>query len=145
MINTMLKGLVAGLLAGIVLAVLFFVDYGPGGLLHNPARWLALDSQDAGKFVGFVLLIVLGGAFGVLFGILQGRRETTLGRSLLLGASTCVLFWVIVPLLFGVIINHWQLNLGNFLISFVPLLLYGVLLGAFFSQIAPGAQRTLPT
>jgi len=143
--NTMLRGLVAGLLAGIVLAVLFFVDYGPGGLLHNPARWLALDSQGAGKFVGFVLLIVLGGAFGVLFGILQGRRETTLGRSLLLGAATGVLFWVIVPLLFGVIINHWQLNLGNFLISFVPLLLYGVLLGAFFSQIAPGAQRTLPT
>ncbi len=143
--NTMLKGLVAGLLAGIVLAVLFFVDYGPGGLLHNPARWLALDSQDAGKFVGFVLLIVLGGAFGVLFGILQGRRETTLGRSLLLGAATGVLFWVIVPLLFGVIINHWQLNLGNFLISFVPLLLYGVLLGAFFFQIALGAQRTLPT
>ena len=98
--NTMLRGLVAGLLAGIVLAVLFFVDYGPGGLLHNPARWLALDSQGAGKFVGFVLLIVLGGAFGVLFGILQGRRETTLGRSLLLGAATGVLFWVIVPLLF---------------------------------------------
>jgi hypothetical protein len=143
--NTMLKGLVAGLLAGIVLAVLFFVDYGPGGLLHNPARWLALDSQDAGKYVGFVLLIVLGGAFGVLFGIIQGRRETTLGRSLLLGAATGVLFWVIVPLLFGVMINHWQLNLGNFLISFVPLLLYGVLLGAFFSQSAPGAQRTLPT
>lgn len=143
--NTMLKGLVAGLLAGIVLAVLFFVDYGPGGLLHNPARWLALDSQDAGKFVGFVLLIVLGGAFGVLFGILQGRREPTLGRSLLLGAATGVLFWVIVPLLFGVMINHWQLNLGNFLISFVPLLLYGVLLGAFFSQSAPEAQRTLPT
>jgi len=143
--NTMLKGLVAGLLAGIVLAVLFFVDYGPGGLLHNPARWLALDSQDAGKFVGFVLLIVLGGAFGVLFGILQGRRETTLGRSLLLGAATGILFWVIVPLLFGVMINHWQLNLGNFLISFVPLLLYGVLLGAFFSQSAPEAQRTLPT
>ena len=122
--NTTLKGLVAGLLAGIVLAVLFFVDYGPGGLLHNPESWLGLDSQNAGKFVGFVLLIVLGGAFGVLFGILQGRRETTLGRSLLLGAATGVLFWVIVPLLFGVMINHWQLNLGNFLISFVPLLLY---------------------
>ncbi len=140
--NIILKGLVAGLLAGLVLAALFFVDYGPGGLLHDPARWLALDSNDAGKFVGFVLFIVLGGAFGVLYGIIHGRREATLGRSLLLGAATGTLFWVIVPLLSGVIINHWQFNLGDLLISFVPLLLYGLLLGSFFFQMAPGGQPT---
>ena len=143
--NTILKGFLAGLLAGLVLAVLFFVDYGPGGLLHDPARWLALDSKDMGKFVGFFLLIVLGGAFGLLFGMFQMRRETTLGRSLLLGAATGVLFWAIIPLLFGVIINHWQLNLGNFLISFIPLLLYGVLLGCISFQMSPGAYRTLHT
>jgi hypothetical protein len=141
--NIILKGLVAGMLAGLVLAALFFVDYGPGGLLHDPARWLALDSKDAGKFVGVVLFIVLGGAFGVLYGIIQGRRETTLGRSLLLGAAIGALFWVIVPLLSGVIINHGRLSLGDFLISFVPLLLYGLLLGSFFFQMAPGDQRTL--
>ncbi len=128
------NGLIAGLLAGLLLAVLFFTDYGPGGLLHTPARWLALDSKDAGKFVGFLLFILLGGLFGVVFGAIEGRRDITLGRSLLLGAATGVLFWLIVPLLFGTIINHMQLDFGGFLYSFVPLILYGVLLGAFSFQ-----------
>ena len=128
------NGLLTGLFAGLMLAVLFFLDYGPGGLLHTPARWLALDSQDAGKFVGFLLLIVLGGIFGVLFGLIEGRGERTLGRSLLLGAGTGVLFWIIVPFLFGTLINHGRLDFGGFLYSFVPLLLYGVLLGSFSFQ-----------
>ena len=127
-------GLLAGLFAGLLLAILFFTDYGPAGLLHTPAKWLALDSKDAGKFVGFLLLIVLGGIFGIVFGAIEGKREITLGRSLLLGAATGVIFWIIVPLLFGTIINHMRLDFGGFLYSFVPLLLYGVLLGAFSFQ-----------
>ena len=129
-------GLFAGLLAGLLLSILFFADYGPGGLLHMPAQWLAIDSKDAGKFVGFLLLIVLGGVFGIVFGIIEGKREITLGRSLVLGATTGVIYWIVVPLLFGTIINHIQLNFGSFLYSIVPLLLYGVLLGAFSFQRA---------
>ncbi len=128
------NGLIAGLLAGLILAVLFFTDYGPGGLLHTPAQWLALDSKDAGKFVGFLLLIVLGGIFGIVFGAIEGRRVTTLGRSLLFGAATGVLFWIIIPLLFGTLINHIRLDFGSFLYSFVPLVLYGMLLGAIAFQ-----------
>jgi hypothetical protein len=145
MIDKIFNGLKAGLVAGLVLALLFFLDYGPGNLLHNPARWLGLDSQDAGKIAGFFLLIVLGGLFGLLFGIFQSRRETTRGRSLLLGAITGVLFWLIVPFLFGTLIHHWQLNLSSFLSSFVPLLLYGVLLGAFFFQGLPRVEQTAKT
>lgn len=131
------NGLIAGLLAGLLLAILFFADYGPGGLLHTPAKWFGLDSKDAGKYVGFILLIVLGGIFGIVFGAIEGKREITLGRSLLLGAATGVIYWIIVPLLFGGI-NHVQLNFSSFLYSFVPLLLYGVLLGAFsFQRDAP--------
>ena len=138
------NGLLAGLLAGLILAVLFFADYGPGGLLHTPAHWLALDSKDAGKYVGFLLLIVLGGIFGVVFGALEGKREITLGRSLALGAATGVIFWVIVPLLFGTIINHIRLDFGGFLYSFIPLLLYGFLLGAIAFQRETRAERILP-
>lgn len=141
MINKLFNGLKAGLVAGLVLALLFFLDYGPGGLLHNPARWLGLDSQNTGRIVGFFLLVVLGGLFGLLFGIFQSRRETTRERSLLAGAVTGILFWVIVPFLFGTVIHHWQLNLSSFLSSLVPLLLYGVLLGAFFQRV-PGVEQT---
>ena len=137
------NGLFAGLFAGLVLAVLFFLDYGPGGLLHNPARWLALDSKDAGKLVGFLLLIILGGIFGVLFGFIESRGERTLGRSLLLGAATGVLFWIIVPFLFGTLINHGGLDFGGFLYSFIPLLLYGLLLGSLFFQRDVQAQHVL--
>ncbi len=128
------NGLLAGLFAGLVLAVLFFIDYGPGGLLHNPARWLALDSKDAGKYAGFLLLIILGGIFGVLFSLIERRGERTLGRSLLLGVATGVLFWIIIPFLFGTLINHGRLDFSGFLYSFVPLLLYGMLLGSFSYQ-----------
>ena len=135
------QGLLAGLFAGLLLAVLFFTDYGPGGLLHNPARWLALDSKDAGKFVGFLVLIVLGGIFGIVFGAIKGKREITPGGSLLLGAATGVLFWIIIPLFFGAIINHTGMDFGGFLYSFIPLLLYGVLLGAFSFQRDVQVQR----
>ncbi len=125
-----MNGLVAGCIAGLVLAALFFVDYGPGGLLHTPAHWFALDSKDAGRFVGFLLFIVLGGIFGLLFGVVEGKREITLARSLLLGVATGIVYWIIAPLLFGTIINHNSLSFGDFLYSFVPLVLYGFLLGA---------------
>ena len=136
MMQRIQNGLLSGLLAGLLLALLFFTDYGPGGLLHNPARWLALDSKDAGKFVGFLLLIVLGGIFGAVFGAIEGKREITLGRSLVLGAATGVLFWIIIPLFFGAIINHAGFDFGGFLYSFIPLLLYGVILGAIAFQRA---------
>lgn len=135
------NGLLAGLFAGLVLAGLFFLDYGPGGLLHNPARWLALDSKDAGKFVGFLLLIILGGLFGILFGLIESRGERTLGRSLLLGVAMGILLWIIVPFLFGTLINHGGLDFGGFLYSFVPLLLYGMLLGSVFFQRDIQARR----
>jgi hypothetical protein len=87
---------------------------------------------------------VLGGIFGVVFGALEGKREITLGRSLALGAATGVIFWVIVPLLFGTIINHIRLDFGGFLYSFIPLLLYGFLLGAIAFQRETRAERILP-
>jgi hypothetical protein len=134
MMRTIRLGLFAGVLAGLLAALLFVVDYGPANSLHGVARWLALDSQGAGRFVGFLLMLLLGGMFGVLFGALMGRRQATLGRALGLGLLMGVIWWVVVAFLLGSVINHLRLDFGSWLFSFIPLLVYGLLLGSISFQ-----------
>jgi hypothetical protein len=134
MMRTIRLGLFAGVLAGLLTALLFVVDYGPANSLHGVARWLALDSQGAGRFVGFLLMLLLGGVFGVLFGALMGRRQATLGRAPGLGLLMGVIWWVVVAFLLGSVINHLQLDFGSWLFSFIPLLVYGLLLGSISFQ-----------
>src|SRR5262249_27989145 len=125
------QGLVAGLLAGAVLAALSFVDYGSGNQLVRVASWLGLAGTGAARWLGFLLLLLLGALFGTLFGAMQSslrRTQLTPGRSLAVGLMTGLLCWVIVWFFLGILINHQRLNLTEFLYSFVPLLLYGLLL-----------------
>lgn len=68
--NTLLRGLYSGLMAGGIVGMLYFVDYGPGNDLHGVASWFALDNKDSGRLIGFMLLIVLGALFGLIFGAL---------------------------------------------------------------------------
>jgi hypothetical protein len=140
MMKDVWRGLVAGLLAGAVLAVLGFIDVGSGNQLVRVAGWLGLAGTGTARCNGFLLLLVLGGLFGVLFGIIQsslrGRTQLTLGWSLVEGLIAGLVFWVIIWLFSGILINHQQLGLGEFLYSFVPLLLYGLLLGSIFFQRA---------
>src|SRR5258706_3023906 len=134
MMKTVRQAFLAGILAGFLAALLFLVDYGPGNSLHGVARWLGLDSQGAGKFVGFLLMLVLGGVFGLLFGVLVGRWRPGLGRWLLTGLVIGAIWWVLVVLVIRTGINHLRLNFGDFLISSVPLLVYGLLLGSIAFQ-----------
>ena len=132
--TTLQRGTTSGLLAGLILGVLFFVDYGPGASLSKSAAWFGLSQVGGAKWIGFLMLIVLGGLFGLLFGVLQRNRTIELGRSLLIGLAMGLAWWVIVALLIGTVINHVKLDLGGFLYSFVMLLLYGVLLGSLYFQ-----------
>jgi len=134
MMKTIRYGLFAGLCAGFLAALLFIVDYGPANSLHGVARWLALDSSGAGKVVGFLLMLALGAVFGVLSAVVLGRRQVTLGRALGTGLLMGILWWAAVVFLLGTVINHLQLNLGSWLISFIPLLVYGMLLGSLSFQ-----------
>jgi hypothetical protein len=136
-VNTLRQGLLAGLLAGFILGILGFVDYGPGNTLGGVARWLALDSRATGKLAGFLMLIILGGLFGLLFGFLQRNRQTTLGRSLVLGLASGATFWLIVTVLLGAVIFHAKFDLGivfGLFQALVLLLVYGVLLGTIYFQ-----------
>src|SRR3989442_3258046 len=83
--NNIRKGLFAGLIAGLVLAMLYAVDYGPGAQLHTVAKWFALDSKNAGEYIGFVLLLILGALFGLAFGAWQRGKVITLTRAIASG------------------------------------------------------------
>ena len=135
--HTLRQGAVAGLLAGLVLAILGFVDYGPGNTLGAVARWLVLDNRTTGRLAGFLMLIVLGGLFGLLFGFLQRNREVTLSRSLVLGLAVGAAFWLIVTVLFGAVIFHAKFDLGitfGLFQALVLLLVYGTILGTIYFQ-----------
>jgi hypothetical protein len=134
--NTIRQGAVAGLLAGLILGILGFVDYGPGNTLGSFARWLALDNRATGRLAGFLMLIVLGAVFGLVFGILQRNNAATLGRSLVLGLAMGAAFWLIFPIVFGTLIFHARFDLGifGFFQALVLLLVYGALLGTIYYQ-----------
>lgn len=131
---TIQRGATSGVLAGLILGILFFVDYGPGASLLKSAGWFGLSQSAGAKWFGFLILIVVGGLFGLLFGVLQRNGPVELGRSLLLGLAMGLAWWLIVALLIGTGINHVKLDLGGFLYSFIMLLLYGTLLGSLFFQ-----------
>lgn len=135
--NNILRGLYAGLADGALVALLFFVDYGPGNGLHGVARWFALDNHDTGKWIGFLLLIVLGGLFGLLFGVLQGRRKLTISRAILTGLALGTGLWVIFAFAAATFIGHVPLasfNLSSFLYPFVLSLFFGFLIGTVYYQ-----------
>lgn len=135
--NNILRGLYSGLIAGAIVAILYFVDYGPGNGLYGVARWFAFDNKDSGRLIGFIVLIVLGTLFGLIFGVLQGRREITIGRALATGLGLGVAWWVIFAFLVALTVGHMSLarfNLGSVLYPFMLCLVYGLLLGTIYFQ-----------
>ncbi len=135
--NNILRGLYSGLIAGAIVAILYFVDYGPGNGLYGVARWFAFTDKNSGRPIGFILLIVLGILFGLLFGVLQGKREVTIGRALVTGLGLGVAWWVIFAFLVALFVGHMSLasfSLGSFLYPFMLCLVYGFLLATIYFE-----------
>jgi len=139
--ETLRRGLVAGLLAGLVLAMLDFVTDGtPGRLLPEALHWFGITIADPtiSRFAGFFLLIVLGGVFGLIFGALQRERIITIRRALLSGLALGFVWWLVFSLLLANIMGHqapFSLDFGRFLSTFPIDLLFGVVLGAIYFQL----------
>ncbi len=139
--QTLRRGLVAGLLAGLVLAMLNFVTDGtPGRLLPEALHWFGITIADPtiSRFVGFFLLIVLGGVFGLIFGALQRERIITISLALLWGLALGFVWWLVFSLLLANIMSHhapFSLDFGRFLTTFPIDLLFGVVLGAIYFQL----------
>jgi hypothetical protein len=141
MMQTLRGGLVAGLLAGLVLAMLDFVTDGtPGRLLPEALHWFGITIADPtiSRFAGFFLLIALGGVFGLIFGALQRERIITISRALLSGLALGFVWWLIFSLLLANIMSHrapFSLDFGRFLSTFPIDLLFGMVLGAISFQL----------
>jgi len=139
--QTLRRGLVAGLLAGLVLAMLDFVTDGtPGRLLPEALHWFGITIADPtiSRFAGFFLFIVLGGVFGLIFGALQRERIITISRALLSGLALGFVWWLVFDLLLANIMSHhafFSLDFGRFLSTFPIDLLFGVVLGAIYYQL----------
>lgn len=141
------KGLLAGILAGLVLAILNFVTDGtPGRTLPDVLHWFGITIADPtiSRFSGFFLLIVLGGLFGLIFGAFQRERTITLSRALLSGLALGLAWWFVFSLVLANIMNHasspFSLQFGGFLSTFPIDLLFGMVLGAIYFQLQQ--QRT---
>ncbi len=139
--QTLRRGLLAGLLAGLVLAMLDFVTDGtPGRLLPEALHWfgITIANPTISKFAGFFLLIVLGGVFGLIFGALQRERIITSSSALLSGLALGFVWWLVFSLLLANIMSHhslFSLDFGRFLSTFPIDLLFGVVLGAIYFQL----------
>jgi hypothetical protein len=136
------RGLLAGILAGLVLAILNFVTDGtPGRTLPDALHWFGITIADPtiSRFSGFFLLIVLGGLFGLIFGAFQRERSITFGRALLSGLALGLVWWFVFSLVLANIMNHasspFSLQFGGFLSTFPIDLLFGVVLGEIYFQL----------
>ena len=139
--QTLRRGLLAGVLASLVLAMFDFVtDGAPGNGLPAVLHWFGITVADPtlSRWAGFFLLVVLGAVWGLIFGALQRDKHITAGRALLTGLTLGVLWWLIFELMLTTILNHtsssFSLSFGRFLSSFPLNVLFGVLLGAIFIQ-----------
>jgi hypothetical protein len=136
------RGLLAGLLAGFLLAMLNFITDGtPGRTLPETLHWFGITIADPtlSRFTGFFFLIVLGGLAGIIFGLVQGQRVISIGRSLVSGLVLGLVWWLVFSLLLSNIMNHasspLNLQFGMFLATFPIDLLFGLVLGAMYYQL----------
>jgi hypothetical protein len=133
MYGAFLRGLRAGALAGLLLVGLFFVDYGPATNLLTIARWFVLDGNPWSKVIGALLLIMLGGLFGGLFGVAV-RWSGSLLPVMAAGLMAGLCWWVVLVLLLSTVLRHIQQSPYGTLFWLVTSLLYGLILGSLYGQ-----------
>ena len=136
------RGLFAGLLAGLLLAMLNFVSDGtPGRTLPDALHWFGITIADPtlSRFTGFFVLIVLGGIVGIIFGLVQGDRAIPISRALLSGLLLGLVWWLVFSLVLTNIMNHasspFSFQFGMFFATFPIDLLFGLVLGAIYYQL----------
>ncbi|MHB8596314.1 MAG: hypothetical protein ACYDER_05825 [Ktedonobacteraceae bacterium] len=136
--SNIVRGVYSGFLASLIVAILYFVDYGPGNGFYGVANWFSVGTKDTGKFYGFLIILILGVLFGLLFGVVwSGNKHISISRALATGLGFGVAWWVIFAFLIANFVGRTpisHLTIGLFLQYFVPCLIYGLLLGTIYFQ-----------
>ncbi len=143
------RGLLTGLFAGLVLAMLdVVVDGAPGNGLQEVLRWFGVTFADAGiaRLAGFVLVIVLGGMFGILFGLILNRMNqeaVTINRAIPLGLLLGFAWWLLLSQALCNIVHRlspFSFNFTSILLTLPLNLLFGVVLGTAYYQMQSRTQ-----
>jgi hypothetical protein len=143
------RGLLTGLFAGLVLAMLDVVVNGaPGNGLQEVLRWFGVTFADAGiaRLAGFVLVIVLGGVFGILFGLILNRMNqevVTINRAIPLGLLLGFAWWLLLSQALCNIVHRlspFSFNFTGILLTLPLNLLFGVVLGTAYYQMQSRTQ-----
>src|SRR5262249_32231387 len=135
-------GGLAGALGGVIVAAALFVDYGPGANLEQVARWFGLNLGSVGPALGALMVVLVAALFGLLYGRITPRLGMrSLPRAVLVGMVTGIVWWVVVPLLFGSLVRQQPLTLYGMLLFLALALLYGVVLGNLFVSLPERRSR----
>jgi hypothetical protein len=151
MMTAIRRGLVTGLFAGLVLAMLDVVVNGaPGNGLQEVLRWFGVTFANAGlaRLVGFALVIVLGGIFGILFGLIFNRinrQAVSIGRAIPLGLLLGFAWWLLLSQMLCNMAHHMSPFAFTFTGTLLTLplnLVFGVVLGTAYYQWQAKSETT---
>ncbi len=138
------RGLLTGLFAGLVLAMLEVVVNGvPGNGLQEVLRWFGITVADAGlgRLAGFALVIALGGAFGILFGLILNKLHSqvvSINRAIPLGLLLGFAWWLLLTQMLCNAVHHlspFSFNFTGILLTLPLNLVFGVVLGTAYYQM----------
>ncbi|HEU5200517.1 MAG TPA: DUF6789 family protein [Ktedonobacterales bacterium] len=128
-------GLLAGTLAGVLLLGLLFFDQGPADQFILVAQTFGLDGHDASKWLAALLMFALAVILGGIFGALLHRPTISRLQSLLWGAAVGVVWWAVLFVLLGNIVERLPFALYTLLLYLLLCLVYGVVLGSVYATI----------
>ena len=138
------RGLLTGLIAGLVLAMLDVVVNGvPGNGLQEVLRWFGITVTDAGlgRLAGFVLVIALGGVFGILFGLILNRinsQTVSINHTISLGLLLGFAWWLLLAQMLCNVVHHispFSFNFTGILLTLPLNLVFGIVLGTTYYQM----------
>lgn len=128
-------GLLAGTLAGVLLLGLLFFDQGPADQFILVAQTFGLDGHNASKWLAALLMFALAVILGGVFGALLRRPPISRFQSLLWGAAVGVVWWAVLFVVLGNIVEGLPFALYTLLLYLLLCLVYGIVLGSVYATI----------